>query len=690
MPKRDLVKRIDLHNTGLFGDGSLTSGRTPQKYWGSVLVAAYNSSPEERAGADYVCDGVDDHEEINSAITSGGSSPKRVVLSSGDFKPAGNINFVSGITLEGQGANTVVRSNTGVTILFNVDTVDRVQIKNLKIISVAFTNLCVYITSANDVLVENVTFQSVIFLSCVDVTGPAKRIAVRNCRFIDYTVTFACINVFADTGLITEQLTIADNMFYGSTVSNPHAIALEAWDDGTGTIPAFASIYLRNVVVSGNVFKGRASVTLASRGNFLNATIVDSLVVTGNSIDNANIGVSIGDCPNATIADNSFSTVHTGISASSAYYDSDNAAGRYYTITSNTIRNSIYAIYLTGPVTSASYLPANVRSAEDYRIYATVSGNQVYAATEGINLITCAQVAVTGNVVTTGNPTGIYISQSWNITVTGNTVSDCTEHGVEIIESYNVTVDSNMLSRNTSSGVRLIKVLGIAINDNYFIDNGNFIDDLYNGDIRIDELGGLSGSDQILIRGNTFKIGYLSNINAGVIYIIDPLCSNLLIEKNYGCELLIHPDVLSNVSAVVTYRYADNITLDGALIKGPVALEPGTLANTSVVAFPNNPQPPPHATSFLVANALTMRGHTSYIALPQNEGGAPHNVTSIVTDAEQNRIFIFKSAYGNTMVHGGNIHLAAGANFTFGTTYALLTMLYDGTNFLEIARSANT
>lgn len=135
MPKRDLVKRIDLKNDGLFGDGNLTSGRTPQKYFATLVVAAYNSSPEGKAGADYLCDGTADDVTLALAIAAGGSSSKRVVLLEGDYNIVAGVTLPANCCIEGQGANTVIKiASSGAASTLTVFTLsDQCKVVNFKI-----------------------------------------------------------------------------------------------------------------------------------------------------------------------------------------------------------------------------------------------------------------------------------------------------------------------------------------------------------------------------------------------------------------------------------------------------------------------------------------------------------------------------------------------------------------------------
>lgn len=80
------------------------------------IVAASNATPQEKAGADYLCDGTADNVEIQSAITaltSGGL----VSLSTGTFNVATQINLADKIWVRGSGGNTKLLATAGVSIL---------------------------------------------------------------------------------------------------------------------------------------------------------------------------------------------------------------------------------------------------------------------------------------------------------------------------------------------------------------------------------------------------------------------------------------------------------------------------------------------------------------------------------------------------------------------------------------------
>ena len=86
-------------NLKVTGDIAGAIGRTT-----TLMVAASDSYGPSKTQADYVCDGIDDHIEINAALNSLGDTGGRVMLSEGNFTLGDSIVFPDcrGVCLEGQ------------------------------------------------------------------------------------------------------------------------------------------------------------------------------------------------------------------------------------------------------------------------------------------------------------------------------------------------------------------------------------------------------------------------------------------------------------------------------------------------------------------------------------------------------------------------------------------------------------
>ena len=72
--------------------------------WAATMtVAASDSSAAARASADYLCDGVDDQQEIQAALNALPATGGEVVLTEGTFRCTGNLAPKAHSTLRGQG-----------------------------------------------------------------------------------------------------------------------------------------------------------------------------------------------------------------------------------------------------------------------------------------------------------------------------------------------------------------------------------------------------------------------------------------------------------------------------------------------------------------------------------------------------------------------------------------------------------
>ena len=114
---------------------------TGWKEYATLVVAANDSTPHGKLYADYVCDGMADQAEINTALSVATASGfRRVLLLEGTFHISGAI-LIDGdeTTLEGQGAGTIIRlvDNHDALIYMidagNTNDADRLQLKNFVI-----------------------------------------------------------------------------------------------------------------------------------------------------------------------------------------------------------------------------------------------------------------------------------------------------------------------------------------------------------------------------------------------------------------------------------------------------------------------------------------------------------------------------------------------------------------------------
>lgn len=74
----------------------------------TIVIAASDSSAKSKAQADYVCDGTDDHVEINAAIASISTTGGKIQLLEGTYNLSDSVLLSSNITFEGMGKATVL------------------------------------------------------------------------------------------------------------------------------------------------------------------------------------------------------------------------------------------------------------------------------------------------------------------------------------------------------------------------------------------------------------------------------------------------------------------------------------------------------------------------------------------------------------------------------------------------------
>jgi len=138
----------------------------PQGMWlppriGTLFVAANNALDRSRAQCDFLCDGIDDDEQIQEAIDALPASGGRVVLSEGYFICVADITIPEAVTLEGQGYDTVLAfDGDDIRNALTIDG-DGVNIKNLIALLVAGAGIggarpnVIYNDNHDHVLLEN-------------------------------------------------------------------------------------------------------------------------------------------------------------------------------------------------------------------------------------------------------------------------------------------------------------------------------------------------------------------------------------------------------------------------------------------------------------------------------------------------------------------------------------------------------
>lgn len=156
--------------------GTAGGGAGNGRPYATKVVAASDSNATDAANADYVCDGVDDHVQINAALAvlSGGG---RVLLLDGTFTLGGPVTLVSNCEVAGMGMYATRLTATGSVRLLDGQSVTGVVVRDL---ALAGTYIGVWLQTSADARVEGCRFDGLetgVYLTTPD------RIEITNCLF---------------------------------------------------------------------------------------------------------------------------------------------------------------------------------------------------------------------------------------------------------------------------------------------------------------------------------------------------------------------------------------------------------------------------------------------------------------------------------------------------------------------------
>jgi len=370
----------------------------PPRSPATFIVAAADSLHKKRA--DFVCDGVDDQEEINNAINSLPAGGGRVVLLEGTYHLTAPIKILkSNVVLEGNGWNTVLFLEDGSDCNMIEIGDYYTSLRNIKIRNIQFDgnranqfyeSYGVYIYGSSDYKIYNVS--------------------VENCYMHD--ILSAPVGI--EWGL------------YCSVVNNILATS------GRGVY----LLYATSCIVSGNTMtdisdlgvqayyadKLKCIKNLITAYKALDVNYSSYCIVRGNHIKTSGDGIELSDSPNSVCEGNTIDAGYDGV----------------------TIR------YEGSCLISSNYITADYGIYIDYADDCECSGNILYGCTRGVNLYNSNRTSIVGNHFDYGD-TGVkvysgcentYISGNY---FNGNTV-DIDDAGVGTIYAYTEDIPLMMSS----------------------------------------------------------------------------------------------------------------------------------------------------------------------------------------------------------------------------------------------------
>ncbi len=299
------------------------------------------------------------------------------------------------------------------------------------------------------------------------------------------------------------------------------------------------------------------------------ASIVDSIVIAENIIDNSGYGISVLYSPNVNIEEN----ILTNIINSAIDLNSGNINSDYqeYFVINNTITGGNYGISVYNHINNASIIQNEVTNTNraffaNSPANLTVRDNSfIDSSLNAIELNSVTNASIMYNYISNGT---VNIDLSSEVKIFGNTINGG-EKSIDIFESESVTIYDNTLGNNEAGiGVYVYAVINLNITQNAFseldigiklyADLARYLQNVSITDNSLENMdyGIYTSSGRILenclIQGNN-----ITNIFSGGI-----------ILKNGGTGLkIIDNFVASNIQAIeVSYNWNDIIISENTIL----------------------------------------------------------------------------------------------------------------------------
>lgn len=664
MPKRDQVRRIDLDALPASGTYAASAPAATPKQYATLVVAAANSTPEGRAGADYVCDGSSDEAEISAAIAAIEGSG-RVLLLEGTFSINTTIPLASNVVLEGQGDATVLQMTstfTGGTML-NLADLSNVQLRNFAIDGNSTNHVnTIGANRSVNVTVDGIWFYSMNHARGVQLYGDGSDLRVINCRVNTSDATQAFVDIYAAPGELFTRLLVENNIF--DEVAR--AITIEGDEDSgnPGSLPGPDDMTIRWVTINNNVYQRDTG----TAGNFVIARYASGITISGNVATHCASAANLRDCQDVTIDGNAITHADTGVAATNLYYAEQGGGSQLYTIGNNTIRETAQCIILTGPPSETG---DGSRDGDDFRVFAVISGNVLVNAGEGnISLQNAKRVTISGNTITTHNyggtgTSGIEVSESFDVAIVGNSISQ-NIRAIDLGEAEGILIAGNSFVANvgeTTFGIEIsFSSNDITITGNYFYQDG----------IRLPQSGG--ASSDIIIADNTVLDGAIANEHTGTL--------RLVVRDNHLFDAEFRTVTAADGQCTVVDNYISGILVGDYTLQG--ALRGGSAMGAAIGSFNMN-EAYAHPAS-IVTGYDSLSDLSNWITISE---GAQADMDSIdYPNLRDGDLFIFSPAAGDTItVNGANFGLQGGADFVMDDAADRILLHYsDNDGWVELAR----
>lgn len=374
-------------NLAIDSDGTLHAQASGGKKVARFVIGTSTAGWTEN-DVDYLCDGVDDQEEINQAIQDLPADGGEIIILDGTYNIGARIDVnKNNVTIRGNGDATILKrmwnsSFAEGVITLNIASnckIENLQIDGNKSVYTSLSNYGIFLYFSNhNTVTDNV-----------------------------------CNNNRRGISLISS----GDNIITGNTCDN----------NGFGIYLDISS----NNTITGNTCNNNDSTS----GIYL----IDSNdnTITGNTCNNNDTGITLASSNNNTVTGNTFNSNYNGI----YLYSSNNSI-----ITGNTCNNNSDGIFLTESCDNNT-ITGNTCNNNNYGIalYAsnnnTITGNTCNNNSEGITLFSSNNNTIAGNTCIRGTgQSSDYTSSQYTIHLSGSG------------NSYNLISSNNCMGKNVTIG----------------------------------------------------------------------------------------------------------------------------------------------------------------------------------------------------------------------------------------------
>lgn len=279
----------------------------------ATVVVGTSTSGHTVQSVDYLCDGTNDHEEINAAIAALPSSGGKIIILNGSYNLSASIIVNKpNVTIEGSGYATVIGSAASTVLVINSA---RCNVRGL------------YVAG-----------QNIINQIGIDVAAAATRCEISDCVISD---TDTCIKI-SGTYCAVHSNKIDYGNIYGVSVQGSYATIKD--NLFSNCLISVRVYYVSGVIVKGNTIHTSGAVN----GYGVNLINSDTCVVSNNIIRSAHVGIEVYSYPaNSTycsVDSNLVIECTNGIQLSNAH---DNS------ISCNLVQNEAYtstsySMYISG------------------------------------------------------------------------------------------------------------------------------------------------------------------------------------------------------------------------------------------------------------------------------------------------------------------------------------------------------